>query len=39
MHYRPKGARRSFGEWDFVRVYGLDFTDRLKEAKFEGSNC
>jgi len=30
-----KERDRAFGEWDFVRVYGLDFTDRLKEAKFE----
>jgi hypothetical protein len=31
----PKERDKAFGEWDFVRVYGLDFTDRLKEAKFE----
>ncbi len=31
----PRERDRAFGEWDFVRVYGLDFTNRLKEAKFE----
>ncbi len=31
----PKERDKAFGEWDFVRVYGLDFVDRLKEAQFE----
>jgi len=31
----PKERDKAFGEWDFVRLYGLDFADRLNEANFE----
>jgi SAM-dependent methyltransferase len=31
----PNDRDKAFGEWDFVRIYGLDFTDRLKEANFD----
>ena len=26
---------KAYGEWDFVRTYGLDLEDRLKEADFD----
>jgi hypothetical protein len=28
------GRDKAFGEWDFVRKYGRDFVDRLKQAGF-----
>jgi SAM-dependent methyltransferase len=31
----PDQRDKAYGEWDFVRVYGLDFSDRLKEAGFQ----
>jgi SAM-dependent methyltransferase len=30
----PHERDKIFGEWDFVRVYGEDFVDRLVEAQF-----
>ena len=30
----PNDRDKAYGEWDFVRVYGMDFSDRLKESGF-----
>ena len=30
----PKDRERLFGEWDHVRIYGLDYAARLREAGF-----
>lgn len=30
-----EGRREAFGQYDHVRIYGLDFADRLKHAGFE----
>ena len=29
-----KGREKAFGQWDHVREYGTDYTDRLREAGF-----
>lgn len=31
----PEDRRRTFGQYDHVRIYGLDFFDRLREAGFQ----
>jgi SAM-dependent methyltransferase len=31
----PRERDKAFGEWDFVRKYGRDFVDRLKQAGFD----
>ena len=31
----PKQREREFGQWDHVRVYGMDIAERLAEAGFE----
>lgn len=30
----PDARDKAYGEWDFVRTYGRDFEERLKEASF-----
>lgn len=30
----PEGRRQRYGQWDHVRYYGLDFSERLKECGF-----
>lgn len=30
----PKGREEKYGQWDHVRNYGLDFSERLKESGF-----
>jgi SAM-dependent methyltransferase len=30
----PNARDKAYGEWDFVRTYGRDFEERLKEANF-----
>ena len=30
----PNDRDKAYGEWDFVRLYGMDFSDRLKESGF-----
>jgi SAM-dependent methyltransferase len=31
----PGDRERAFGQWDHVRVYGLDYPERLRDAGFE----
>jgi SAM-dependent methyltransferase len=31
----PEARDEAYGEWDFVRMYGRDFVDRLQEAGFD----
>jgi len=30
----PEGRKQKYGQWDHVRYYGLDFSERLKECGF-----
>lgn len=30
----PKERERLYGQWDHVRAYGADYSDRLREAGF-----
>ena len=30
----PEGRKQRYGQWDHVRYYGLDFSERLKECGF-----
>ena len=33
----PEGRKERYGQWDHVRYYGLDFSQRLKECGFHVS--
>ena len=35
----PKERNKAFGQYDHVRIYGMDFFDRLEEAGFMVEKC
>ena len=35
----PKERNKAFGQYDHVRIYGMDFFDRLEEAGFAVEKC